>query len=369
MILLRYFSREVFTTTLAIAGIVLVISVGWRFSGYLDSAAAGNLASEILFALMAYRLPGFLELIIPVSFFLGIMLVYGRLHVDNEMIVLHSSGMSHWQLTGLTLTMAAVVMVITAMVSLWLKPMGEHEVEALLSGQKNLTEFDTLAPGRFQTLSSGQRVTYTKEITKDGHLSGVFINDYQDSPYQNAPPGSVTVIAESGQTQVDEDGRRFLVLQDGKRYRGRPGDRDYQVISYQEYGQLVESAGEVKIDKRRAAIPTLDLLTAEEPVAVSELHWRISMVLIVPIIALLAIPLSRVSPRQGRFNRLVPAMILCFVYIVSLSAARSALERGDVPLEFGLWWVHGIFLLITAMAFEYDRLSLWFTRLVSSPQV
>ena len=93
----------------AVAGIVLVISVGWRFSAYLDKAAAGTMTQEVLLALMLYRLPGFLELIVPVSFFLAIMLVYGRLYVDNEMIVLQSCGMSARRLMGMTLVMALIV--------------------------------------------------------------------------------------------------------------------------------------------------------------------------------------------------------------------------------------------------------------------
>jgi lipopolysaccharide export system permease protein len=80
VILFRYFAREIFITMFAVAGIVLVISMGWRFSGYLENAAAGLMSREVLFAVMAYRLPGFLELIIPVSYFLSIMLVHGRMH-------------------------------------------------------------------------------------------------------------------------------------------------------------------------------------------------------------------------------------------------------------------------------------------------
>ena len=91
----------------AVAGIVLVISMGWRFSGYLENAAAGLMSREVLFAVMAYRLPGFLELIIPVSFFLSIMLVHGRMHVDSEMIVLESCGMSTGRLIQMTLVTAS----------------------------------------------------------------------------------------------------------------------------------------------------------------------------------------------------------------------------------------------------------------------
>ena len=145
---------------LAITLVVLVISMGWRFSGYLDQAAEGTLTEDILFLIMAYRLPGFLELILPISFFLSIMLTYGRMHADSEMVVLESTGMSPRRLVMMTMGLALIVMLLTAMFSLWLKPAGEAEVEMLFADQRNLTEFDMLAPGRFQNLRSVTRVTY-----------------------------------------------------------------------------------------------------------------------------------------------------------------------------------------------------------------
>lgn len=345
-----------------VAGVVLVISMGWRFSGYLDQAAAGVMKSEILFALMAFRLPGFLELIIPVSFFLAVMLTYGRLYVDNEMIVLQACGMSTARIISLTLWMALLVMLVTAAVSLWLKPLGERQVEQLLSGQKNLTEFDTLAPGRFQALSSGKRVTYTEDISGQGELARIFINEYQANHHRNEPRETATIIAESGETEVDGTGRRFLVLRNGTRYQGTPGLDTYRIIEYEEYGQLIPSQVGKESERRRTAIPTMALLQADDPEAISEWHWRISVVLMIPVIALLAIPLSKVNPRQGRFTRLVPAMVLCFVYIVMLSAARSGLEKGDIPAAMGLWWVHIIFVLIAWLAFQSDRLGAFVSR-------
>jgi lipopolysaccharide export system permease protein len=158
LILYRYFAREVFTTMLAVAGVVLVISMGWRFSGYLNEAAAGGLTKDVLILMMLYRLPGFLELILPISFFLSIMLTYGRLYVDSEMVVLESTGMSPLKLINITLTFSMVVMALTGAIALFLKPVGEARFETLFSDQRNMTEFDTLAPGRFQS-RSGKRVT------------------------------------------------------------------------------------------------------------------------------------------------------------------------------------------------------------------
>jgi lipopolysaccharide export system permease protein len=255
----------------------------------------------------------------------------------------------------MTLLTAAVVMIMTAMISLWLKPLGERQVQTLLGDQNNLTEFDTLVPGRFQTLASGKRVTYTEGISDEGELTRVFINEYKEA-VGNEPRNAVTVIADSGRTQVDGAGRRFLVLKNGRRYQGKPGQINYQAIEYEEYGQLVDSGAAIKVKKRRTAIPTSELLGATDARSVSELQWRIGVVLLIPVIALLAIPLARVNPRQGRFTRLVPAMILCFVYIVALSGARTALEKGDLPLDLGLWWIHGLALVTAFFMYRLDWL-------------
>ncbi len=336
-------------TTLVVTSVVLVIALGWRFSGYLNEAARGTLTKDVLFLIMAFRLPGFLELIIPVSFFLAIMLSYGRLYVDSEMIVLEACGMSQTRLVLMTLGMAALVMLLTAAISLWAKPYGERKVEQLFQGQMNLTEFDTLAPGRFQTLRSGKRVTYTEEVAADGQLQEVFINEYKQTNFFGRKDVN-TVVSERGIHQVDEKtGNRFLVLKNGQRYSGLPGEHSYQVIDYEEYGQLIEKDSPRKRRTRRTAIPTDQLFQEPTPRNISELQWRISMVILVPVIALMAVPLAKVNPRQGRFTRIIPGLLLIFIYVVTLSSGRAAVEKEQIPLQLGIWWVHVVFIALAAL--------------------
>ncbi len=353
LILFRYFSREVLVTLLSVTGIVLVISLGWRFSGYLNEAANGGFSKDILFLLITYRVPKFLELIIPISFFLSTMLVYGRFHVDSEMVVLQACGLGPSRLIGITMGLSLFVMVLTGVVSLWLKPAGETRVEELFAGQRILTEFDTLAPGRFQTLRSGKRVTYAEDFSGRGALSRVFINEYKETNFYG-PKDVITVVSETGKTQLDENGNRFLVLKDGYRYSGQPGEKDYQVVQYEEYGQLIEKEVAAKREPQRSAKGTLELLGSQDSKDLAEIQWRISVILMIPVIALMAIPLSKVNPRQGRFSRLIPGMILCFLYVIALSSARNSLARQNLSPEVGLWLVHVIFALITVSLFWLD---------------
>lgn len=363
MILFKYFSREVLITMLTVTAIVLVISIGSRFSGYLNEAASGAMSKDILFQVITYRIPKFLELIIPVSFFLSLMLVYGRLHVDSEMIVLESCGLGPRWIIGITLALSLVVMILAALVTLWVKPISESRVEQLFTGQRALTEFDTLAPGRFQSLRSGKRVTYAQDFTAKGKLFNVFINEYKETNFYG-PKDVVTLVSETGETQVDENGSRFLVLNSGYRFSGKPGQNNYQVVEFEEYGQLIDKEVADKRAVKQTAKMTGELFISDEIKDIAEFQWRISVIIMIPVIGLMAIPLSRVSPRQGRFTRLVPGMSLCFFYVIALSGARTGLARGNLPSDIGLWWIHGLFIVITLFMFQLDSIGRFVTRVV-----
>jgi lipopolysaccharide export system permease protein len=339
---------------------VLVIAMGWRFSGYLREAASGDITRDILFLIMFYRLPGFLELIIPLSFFLGIMIAYGRLYVDSEMVILEACGMSPARLLWITMLLALVIMVITACTSLYLKPIGAEKLQLLFKGQRGLTEFDMLAPGRFQMLSSGRRVTYTEKLDDEGDLLNVFITELKNQG-EMGPKDATVIVASSGSQVVDkETGNRFLLLKDGSRYSGIPGKTDYQVIEYEGYGQLLARESPTERRRHRTAIPTIELWQDPTPRNFAELQWRVSIFLLVPILGLIAVPLSRVNPRQGRFSRLAPGLAMSFLYVLLLSTMRAAIEKGQLPITVGLWWVHLVYLLVglglfrnTDMSFRY----------------
>ena len=129
MILYRYFLKEITLTVLTVSGILTVIAVSWRFSGYLEDAASGSLSSEILFVLIFWRLPSFLEIVVPVSFFLSVLLVLGRLSAENEMIVMKSFGLSPVNFGLMILSLALFFSVISGFSAGFMKPFGEKQVD------------------------------------------------------------------------------------------------------------------------------------------------------------------------------------------------------------------------------------------------
>ena len=98
--------------------------LGGRLIKYFGVAAQGRMDPGILFSIVAYRLPEFLTLILPLGFFIGLMLVFGRLYVDHEMAVLNGSGVSRNQLARLLLLLTAVYLVIQMVLMTWMSPWG-----------------------------------------------------------------------------------------------------------------------------------------------------------------------------------------------------------------------------------------------------
>jgi lipopolysaccharide export system permease protein len=216
-------------------------------------------------------------------------------------------------------------------------------------------------------MKDGSRVTYTESLSANrGELAGVFISEKQLSSKGDKERGISVLVAESGRQEIQADGSRYLILENGYRYDGNPGQANYRAIKYDTYGVLLPKPQVAVEVTEREAMPTSELIGSSDPSLQSELQWRLSMPLLVFVVTLLAVPLSRVNPRQGRFLKLLPAILLYMAYLGVLIATRGALDKGKLPAALGLWWVHGVFALIGVLLLYWESLRLaWASRRVA----
>lgn len=91
---------------------------------------------------------------------------------------------------------------------------------------------------------------------------------------------------------------------------------------------------------------TADLLRSSDLDELAELHWRIGIPLATLILAILAVPLSRSQPRQGRYGRIAVGLLVFIIYFNLMSAGKAWMEQGAVPPGIGIWWVHGLMLTL-----------------------
>ena len=343
MILFRYLTREVFTNMFAVTLTLLVVVMSGRFVKYLAEAASGDLAPEVLFGIMFYRMPGFLELVLPLGLFISILLAYGRLYVDSEMTVMSACGLSISRLALYTLFPAMLTAGLVGLLTLYLGPAGMQKVQDIFAEAKNSSGLETLVAGRFRVDERSGRVLYAESIGADRQqMLQVF------SAEQVAGDGGMDVgviIAESGRVESNDDGSgRYLVMQRGYHYIGTPGELQLRAVSFEEFGQRLQSPARQSIRPTKSeARSTAELMDSSTLADRATLQWRLSLIVLVPIIALIALAMSRTNPRRGRYVQMLPAFLLYIAYLVLLNTVREAVETGTLSVYYGFWLVHALF--------------------------
>jgi lipopolysaccharide export system permease protein len=358
VIIFRYLSREILSVTVAVCIVLLLVLISGRFVDYLGNALAGNMDPEVIFAVIGYRIPGFLELTIPLAFFLAILLTFGRLYVENEMSVLRACGISEAKLLSFALVIATCLSLLVGWLSLVVTPVGIEKAEAIFTIQEQKSELDRLTAKKFYSLRGGRGVTWVESVTDEQGLQGVFLS----ATLGSADNSLVVVVAEQGTQQIAETtDERYLILKQGYRVEGVPGNSDYQITYFDEYGTRLEPPEELSEDTVTDAMTTRALLESSKIEHRVALQWRLSIPIMMLVVTLLAVPLSRIDPRSGRFARILPAVLLYFIYLVSLNAMRGAIESGSVPIALTLLPVHLVFLMMALLLFNGPRLRLLFS--------
>ena len=358
MILFRYFTQQLLQVTAAVSLILLVVSFTSRFLQYLADAVAGKMTTDILLMLMLYRLPEFLLIIVPFAFFLAVLLAYGRMYAENEMVVLHACGFSRAKLLTMTMGVGLLLACAMAVLSLYAAPAGLQQTERLRQSQDELTEIDLIVSGQFQSFNRGQRVTYAESLSQTEvgrQLNNPFVV-LRDPDPPEGESGLRIMVSESARPIVDEaSGRRFMLLENGYFYDGTPGAADYSVTEFEEQGILLPEQSTIAPVLRGTELPTMALLGSSDPGYVAELQWRISVIMLIPVLTLMAVPLSKVDPRHGRFARLVPAALVYGLYFMLLQVSRDAVEDGSLSPFIGMWWVHLMFIAVGLVLLWRDR--------------
>jgi len=353
VILYRYLCRELLLALLAITAILLAIFLCDQFVMLISKSVLGKFPSEIVWRLLVIQVPYFLVVLLPLGLYLAILLVFGRRYVDNEMTVLSTCGVSMAQQTKMVMSVALVVSAVVAVNSFWLIP-------KLLDYQKKITStssatliLKTVLPGRFKATQDGKHVFYVESLSRDRkHMKNVFIAEVE---HPNDPKARTwhVLSGRKGDIHLEKHtGDSFVVVNDGYRYEGTPGHNNFRIAKFSEYGQRVPNKA-LNIHPKPERTSTRHLwhqAKEHNRYAIAELQWRFAMPLGVLVLALLAIPLSRINPRQGRYAQLIPAILIYVAFSNFLIVGRRWLEKELLTPTLGLWWLHvGVLMIAVSL--------------------
>ncbi len=348
MIIFRYLLKEVAKTQLAVFLVIMTIFISNKFVRVLDDASEGGIPGHLVMTFIGLKIPDLAGMILPLSFFLGVLLAYGRIYAENEMTVLHACGVSEWYVVRVTLILGFVTAIITGIFTLYLSPMAaEYEVQVKdqLAADSGLS---SLIAGRFQTTGNKKAVIFIHEKNRDDNtFEKVFVAQLPD---QNTPNASVIdsslVYAAIGQVIEEETGLQRLILSAGTRYQNDIKNKEFRQVAFDKYYIQIQDQKVAQKRRKLSAIPTAELYQEQTPETSAESQWRIAFPLACIIMTLVAVPLSVVNPRQGKFGKMLPALLLFLSYFLLLTAVRSGIEKTSVPQYVGLWPVHFIVLAL-----------------------
>ncbi len=361
-ILDRYLTKEVFYALLGVTPVVLLIFLSDRFVRFMADAAAGKIPSELILTLITLKFLSVLVILLPLTFYIAVMLALGRLYKDSEMTVLAACGVGPLRILSPILKLSFGVALLVSLLSLYVSPWAITKSDELKARAQAASEITGLTPGRFKESRSGDRIVYVEHVAPDRlSMSNVFV--------QSREQGKLGIVsAERGVQTVDqESGDVFIVLENGQRYEGTPGSADYKVVQYARYSVRINESEPDEIRHQHAAQGSRALLTSTERGAAAELQWRFSMPLSVVLLAALAVQLARATPRQGKYAKVLLAILIYLIYSNLLGIARAWLERDLIPPWVGLWWVHGALLLVIALLALFEimpRRLLYLRRLI-----
>ncbi|MCO6538191.1 MAG: LPS export ABC transporter permease LptF [Gilliamella sp.] len=335
MIIRRYLVKETLKTQGAILFILLLIFFSQKLIRILSSAIDGSIPRELIMPLLVLGVSNMADLILPLSLFLGVLVTFGRLYSDSEMVAMHACGVKKNLTYQVVFFLCILTSILTVMNSLWFSPWSNVKQDQLVANAKINPSLAGLLAGQFQQTPDGNSVIYIGNVNNN-NLENVFIA--QINPKANQRPS--IIIANKGKTGQDNEGNQIITLENANRYEGTAQLKDFRISNFHNYLGIIKpkelntNEDNDKIDVQQLGI--LELINTNTPKAVAEFYWRITLIISVPLMAFLVIPLSVSNPRQGRLAQVLPALLIYLVYFLSASSIKANAGKGRLDPE--LWF-------------------------------
>jgi lipopolysaccharide export system permease protein len=337
-ILQRYLLREMTVNFLGVTVVLFAILFVNQVGTVLARAAQLQYQSGFVLELIGLGAAQNVALLLPIGLLLGIVLAFGRLYHDSEMTAAQSCGVGLGRVAGAVWVLALPTTALITLLNFELAPRAAAAEAAMRDEALRASVTAPLAPGKFRSFAGGRIVVYARGMGADGDLTGVFVKR------SNGPVLETTVASRARYTRTSDGQSETITLYDGQRLEGIPGSTRYRIMRFDEQIIPIRTPDSNHRTQRLDELSTAQLLGSHDPRLTAELHWRLGLPVMTVVLTLLAVPLGRLRPRQGRYAHVWIAVLLFAVYANLALAGRTWLAHGKTPPVLGLWWVHGLFL-------------------------
>lgn len=349
VILSRYLTKEIFKSQLAILFILLLMFFSQQLISVLNSAVSGKIPTDLVLSLLGLGMPALSQFMLPLSLFVALLLTLGRLYAESEITVMRACGVGQSLLTKVALFLSIFTTALAAYNVFTLTPWAIDTQSKMLAEAKSNPRFSALSAGQF--MSAGGYVLFIESINNEANT----LNDiYVFQPDQQKKNRPSVVVASTGELQGLSNGDQLLTLKNSTRYEGTATTADFRIAHFEKYTAYLGYQDVNSSEKLMQRATFSSLINDNSPEAQAELQWRFALVLAVPLMAMLAVPMSSVNPRQGRFAKVIPAVLLYLIYFLLQSSLKSAGASGKLDTTIWMPLVSTFFLVLGIIMNAWD---------------
>ena len=335
----QYITHEILRPFAVISLILAGLFSSFNAARYLEEAVSQTLGMVLILKLVFLKTVIAMEVLFPIAFYAAILVALGRMHRDQEIIVLQSAGVNERFIVKTVLALALLVGLMVGILSVFGRPWAYGSIYSMDNSASTEIDVGRYQSGRFYGTQASGRIIYINEKNDtDSTLKGVF-------HYTRKNGRSDIILAREGyQVRAGDFNSLHLHLLNGTMYRlGRVNARE-STISFSRFVFMPDTNS--AIDYQRKAAPTAELGASTETRDIAEFQWRISRPFATILLALIAIPLSRTAPRQGKGEKIIAAAIIFAIYYNLGGLAQTWVEQGVVGSMPGVWWLHVLMLIV-----------------------
>lgn len=331
--------KDLLQTVISVLTVLVVIIVSRKFIKVLAQAIEGNIAGDTVMALLGLKIVIACNTFLPVALFMAILMVLGRMYREQEMAAIASAGGGVFSIYRAVFWLAIPISICAAGLSLYVTPWAEAQSERLMNTDEQDADIRGISAGRFSEYSSGELIFYTENVDAFGKMQHVFVQNKQGDKLGvvNARYGRLEYLP----------GGLYLILEQGERIQGVPGEKDYTIETFAEYAVLIEKKA-IPFSSNAESVSTAELIKqlAEVKKNIALIQDRVSVPFSALLLAFLAVPLAKSSPRGGVYGSISVAFGIYFIYANLQKVNHSWLKSGTIPNWFGFFWVESLLLLI-----------------------
>lgn len=331
MIIERYIIREISKPTVTICTALVCIFGCYISTRYGEDAINGLLPGSSVLQLILLRIVIALEVLLPTTLYFSVVIALGRLYRDAEMVAMFACGISMTKVIKSVFLVSIVGGLIVACLSLFIRPWAWNQFFRIKAEAEANFDLTRMKGGNFY--KTGERVIFADEVDQQQNQARhVFIQTKKDNSLQ-------IIYAEQARQDKDKTSSApILAFQNGRLYEfSSPGDKGL-ILEFEQSAMPLQPKDIIQEEYKVKAAATSTLLHSKKLEEIAEFQWRITAPLSIILLALLGIPLSSSSPRQGKYINAPVAIVIFAVYYNFNVLTKKWVSQGVIEVTPGLWW-------------------------------